>query len=117
MAKVTKRDMFIAIASELIDNDADSALVDFVEHEIDLIDNRKTADRKPTKAQVENEVIKAGIVEVLGTVAEAYTATEVAGLMDISVQKASQLLRQLIEAGLVSKTEAHGKQKATFASA
>lgn len=109
MAKMTKREALVEILAVV--NDAD--LAEFVEHEIELIDKRKSASRKPTKAQLENVALKANIVEVLGKVGPA-TATDVAHTFDTSVQKASQLLRQLIAEGAVEKTPAHGKEKATF---
>ena len=58
--------------------------------------------RKPTKNQVANEGLKADIVNALG---EGLTATDAGKAVGISVQKASALLKQLIESGEVVKVK------------
>ena len=59
--KPTKRDRFNALLNiEAVKNDAD--LVAFIEHEIELLDKKNTAERKPTAKQVENAGFKADIV-------------------------------------------------------
>lgn len=112
MAKVTKRDMFVEIANVLEANGAPIEMVEFVDHEIELIDKRKSAPRKPSKNQVENEALKARIVNALP--AEGLTATEIANALDVSVQRTSQLLRQLKDEGLVTRVEGKGKTKTQF---
>ena len=113
MAKVTKRDMFLTIADVLGETEGNEDMVAFLTHEVALIDKRANAPRKATKAQIENAGLKDGIVAVLSGTSGS-TATEIAGALGVSVQKASQLLRQLIADGFVTKTEAHGKEKARF---
>lgn len=115
MAKMTKREQFVEVATVLEGLEGTEALVEFIDHEISLIDKRKSAPRKATPAQLENESLKVTIVDILSEVDEGRTATDVANGLGVSVQKASQLLRQLVAEGQVSKTEAHGKTKATFA--
>ena len=62
-----------------------------------------TKSGKPTKKQIENEGIKARIVELL-TGHEPMQAKEVAAELELSSsQQASALLRQLVEAGTVEK--------------
>lgn len=65
-----------------------------------------TGEKKPTKAQEENEKIKAQIVEFLGTLAEPIQIKEIQ-LVDefklYSNQKLSALLKQLVECGTVEK--------------
>jgi DNA-binding transcriptional ArsR family regulator len=112
MARVTKRDMFVEIANALEANGAPIEMVEFVDHEIALIDKRKSAPRKPSKNQVENENLKAQIVDELP--AEGATATEIANGLEVSVQRTSQLLRQLVDAGLVTRVEGKGKTKTQF---
>lgn len=51
--------------------------------------------RKPSKAQVANEGLKADLLDILG---DGMTATEAGKALDISVQKASALLNQLVKA-------------------
>ncbi len=70
---------------------------------------KKNATRKPTKAQAENEGIKADILAFMET-GRAYTVTEIQkGVGLESNQKASALIRQLKEADLVERSEVKGK--------
>ena len=61
--------------------------------------------RKPTKTQVANEGIKADIVELLRANAEGMTATAISEDQSISVQKASALLKQMVDAGEIVKVK------------
>jgi hypothetical protein len=114
VAKVTKRDNFVAIADILEGIDGASDLVDFIDAQIAMLDKRKGAERKMTAVQLANVALKSDIVEVLTEVGSA-TATDVGATLDISVQKASQLLRQLTLDGEIVRTEGKGKEKTTFA--
>lgn len=58
--------------------------------------------RKPTKNQLENDVIKAEFSNILG---EGMTATDAGKAVNISVQKASALLKQMVDAGEVVKVK------------
>lgn len=58
------------------------------------------AVRKPSKHQVENEGIKAQILGILG---DGKTATQVGAELGISVQRASALLKQMVDGGTVAK--------------
>jgi predicted Rossmann fold nucleotide-binding protein DprA/Smf involved in DNA uptake len=108
---VTKRDNFVAIA-EILEGLGEFDLAESVLHEVDLLDKRKSAPRKPTAAQLENVELKSRIVVNLPD--EGLTATEIAGRLDKTVQKTSQLLRQLVDEGRVDKIPAKGKEKARF---
>lgn len=67
---------------------------------------------KPSKAAKENAPLIEQIVnEVLTT--EFKTAADVAAVMDITVQKASSLLRQTVAAGLAVVTEVKIPKKGT----
>ena len=114
MAKVTKRDRFIEIATVLEQIEDTEALVEFIDGEIALLDKRAAKPRKPTADQIANEGLKDEIVEILGEADAGRTATEVAVALDVSVQKASQLLRQLVIAGRVTRVEGKGKTKTVF---
>lgn len=57
---------------------------------------------KPTKAQVANEGVKAQILDAL---TEPKRCGDIAKELDLSGQKVSALLRQLVEAGKVTKFE------------
>lgn len=58
--------------------------------------------RKPTKNQVANEGLKG---EILGILGEGLTATDAGKAVGISVQKASALLKQMVDAGEVVKVK------------
>lgn len=112
--KVTKKDNFETlkgIAMEMGRTD----LVEFCEHEIDLL-SRKRVNGTKTKTQIENENIKNVIVNVLTNVAKALTISEIQAndstLAELSNQKMSALLKQLVDSKVVSKTI--DKKKAYF---
>ena len=70
---------------------------------------KKNANRKPTKAQEENEAIKEQIVEFLKN-GNAYTVGEIQKAVGLeSNQKTSALVRQLKESGIVVRKEEKGK--------
>ena len=84
--------------------------------EIEKLDKRNASrSSKPTKAQLENEPIKEKILELLDG-KEATTASMIAEGLEISVQKASALCRQMVEAGKLKveeiKVPKKGMQKA-----
>lgn len=95
--KVTKRDRFIQLMG-LNEVAANKELVDFIKHEIELI-NRKNKSTTMTKTQVENVSIKENILAVLNspmTVTEIIKALNENGYGDFSSQKVSSLMRQLV---------------------
>ena len=99
---MTKREMFVAIASKVADN---QEMVDFINHEIELLDARKSG-KGLTKTQKANEEVKAVIAEVLAEVEKA-TVTDLIKderLGGFTNQKISALLRQMKDKGLVDKT-------------
>ena len=82
--------------------------IEFLEGRAELV-AKKNATRKPTKAQAENEDIKAKILEVMEN-GVSYTVTDIMKMVGLeSNQKTSALVRQLKEADLVVRTEAKGK--------
>lgn len=60
--KMTKKEMFAAIRAMVIDN---QEMVDFIDNEIELLNRKSSAKRKPTAKQLENEQFKADIVKAL----------------------------------------------------
>ena len=58
--------------------------------------------RKPTKNQVANEGLKG---EILGILGEGLTATDAGKAVGISVQKASALLKKMVDVGEVVKVK------------
>jgi hypothetical protein len=110
--KITKAQMFNAIREVVIDN---ADMVAFIDHELELL-AKKSASKKMTKTQVENEEIKNKIVDVLGTFENGATASEVLGadvtFSGMSNQKISALLKQLVDSGVVIKSS--DKKKSIF---
>lgn len=109
--KITKREVINAmLAEEAIQ--ANEVYVNYLNHEIELLD-KKSANHKPTKNQETNVAIKADIVKVLEDVEGGMSATDIAKAVDISVQKATALLKQMVEIDkTVNKTI--DKRKAVF---
>lgn len=112
--KITKRDRFNQLLTiEAVKSNPD--LVAFIEHEIELLAKKNASDKKPTATQVANNSIKEVILATLES-GKAYTITEMqkanADLADLSNQKISALVRQLIADNLVRKEEI--KRKAYF---
>ena len=107
--KMTKRDYFTAILSKY-DLTADEKA--FVEHELELLDRKNSTDKKPTAQQVANDAMKQTILTSMER-DRLYTATEVQKLCGIeSNQRATALLTQLKNAGMIAKTE--DKRKSYF---
>ena len=107
MAKLTIVEQYNAIIAKC-DGVLSNAELDFLRERADL-HAKKNASRKPTKAQNENETIKAQILEMMEA-NRAYTVTEIQKAIGLeSNQKASALLRQLKEAELVVRSEAKGR--------
>ena len=101
--KITKKEMFTMIKAQVKDN---AEMVAFIDHEIELLD-KKASNKKATKTQEANVGIKSTILTVLEG-AKPMTVTEMQGasaeLGELSNQKVSALVRQLVEVGKVVKT-------------
>ena len=101
--KMTKREMIEQIKSHLTDPDE----VAFVEHELELLAKKNSADKKPTAQQMANDGIKTAIADGM-TANRLYTVTElikeIPECAELTNQRVSALLRQMIADGTVSKT-------------
>lgn len=64
---------------------------------------RGSGHKGPTKTQKENEELKAVILENLRAEVDGMTATEVGNSIAVTCQKASAILRQMVEGGTVRK--------------
>jgi predicted transcriptional regulator len=113
MAKMTKLDRLGLVRDALVEA-GETELVTFVEKEMETLEKRKGAERKPTKDQEANMALKADMVDFLADAEVGVTATELATEFDVSVQKVAQLVKQLVTAGEVTRTEGKGKEKTTF---
>lgn len=109
--KMTKREKYERLlAMTEVANDKIS--VEFIEHELELLAKKNSADKKPTKAQEENIEIKNAIVEGMEN-GRFYTITEMMKEIDackeLSNQRVSALVRQLKQDGVVVRKEEKGK--------
>lgn len=100
---------------EQVENFSIKEAVEFIEGRIEQV-NKKNAgggERKPTKTQLENEGVKSTILSTLSAIGVPATINEVqkssAELGELSNQKISALLTQLVKAGAVVRTEVKGK--------
>jgi len=102
--KMTQKDFYNEIIALAKANDRED-IVEFAEGRIAVLD-RKAGNKKPTKTQEENEVLKGVILNTL--TAEGVTVTELQAkseeLSALSNQRVSALLRQLVVNGEVVKT-------------
>ena len=96
MTKTTITEQINAIAFDTLTEEQFAFLVERALKSV----RKSTGERKPTKTQVANEGLKA---EILGILGEGMTATDAGKAVDISVQKASALLKQMVDAGEVVK--------------
>ena len=112
--KLTKRDHFTALLN-LSEVKSNPTLVDFIEHELELLAKKNSAEKKPTAVQVANEGIKDAIYDAMQE-NRLYTITEiikeVAECADLTNQRVSALIRQMKDDGKVERIEE--KRKAYF---
>ena len=119
--KFTKRNALTLMLS-LSEIQADERLVAYCENELRLLDkkNVSTGEKKLTEKQTQNETYKTAIVEYLQEVAPEHKSIseiwqgvpELAKNGEMTGQRISALLTQLIKAGLVVRVEE--KRKAYF---
>lgn len=111
--RMTKREMFAQILTHL----TDAAEVEFIERQIELLENKSGKASKPTAKQVENAALKEAIVTYMVPGA-TYTVTEIMenclALVEVGAgnQKVSALMKQLADAGVVTKV--YEKRKPYF---
>ena len=112
--KLTKRDHFNALLN-LTEVKSNPTLVDFIEHELELLAKKNSAEKKPTAVQVVNGGIKDAIYDAMQE-NRLYTITEiikeVAECAELSNQRVSALIRQMRDDGKVERIEE--KRKAYF---
>ena len=113
--KITKRESFTEIKG-ILEELGKTRLVGVMEHELELLAKKNSADKKPTAVQVANEGIKSVILEVLADNGDKMTISEMqkvnAQLGELSNQRISALVRQLKEDGKIERIE--DKRKAYF---
>lgn len=109
----TSREFYNAV----IEGNVTDKVIEYAKEQLTKLDKKNESRRnKLSKNQKNNEDIKLTLVEVLED-NRVYVASEVVGLVDgiTSTQKASALLRQLVESGNVTcedvKIKGKGKVK------
>ena len=112
--KLTKKDKFNALLS-LAEVKSNPSLVEFINHEIELLDKKNSSEKKPTAQQTANDSIKAAILANMEE-GKKYTITDliksVPECADLTNQRVSALIRQLIDKNEVVRIE--DKRKAYF---
>jgi hypothetical protein len=118
ITKMTKADRFTALRDYLKANPrmkfstpkGDITAEDmtaFLVHELELLSKKNSAEKKPTAQQTANEAVKVAIMEGL-EVGKLYTITDmiktVPECADMTNQKVSALVRQLVDTGFMVKT-------------
>ena len=118
--KMTKATAW-GIVKEIVENSdhpKSAELVEKIENEIALLAKKNSAEKKPTAQQTANEGIKTDILNGMES-GKAYTITDiiksVPACAELTNQRVSSLVRQLVESGQVIRTE--DKRKAYFSKA
>lgn len=103
--KLTKRDHFNTLLAIPAVSD-NPVLVDFINHELELLSKKNSADKKPTATQQANSALKEAIIDLLVD-GNPYTVSqiikEVPECAGLSNQKVSALMVQLVNEGQVEK--------------
>ena len=109
--KMTRREMFAEIKAVVetsnLTAERMAEMTAFIEKQIEQLE-RKSGTSKPTKTQLENESIKAEILEIFSTLEKPVTITEFCELTNseignLSNQKLSALFNQLVKAEKLTK--------------
>ena len=109
---MTKRDFYTMISNGTVNDE----VVEFATAEIAKLDaaNEKRKEKTSKKAAENQPLVDRIANEILG--AEPMTATDVAAILEVTVQKASSLCRAAVAQGLAVQTEIKvpkkGNQKA-----
>ena len=110
--KMTKREMYEMIKAN---HNLSVDEIAFIDHELELLAKKNSAEKKPTAVQVANEGIKADILNGM-EIGKKYTITdlmkEIPACAELSNQRVSALVRQLVNDRVVERTEE--KRKAYF---
>lgn len=112
MTKKTKREMYneILAVTAVAEN---PEMVDFINRQIELLDHRKEAPKKPTTKQIENDLCKADILVFLTDADKPMNITDiqngVPSITGFSNQRISRLLSALVDADKLTKEYIKGR--------
>lgn len=98
--KMTKKDYFAIIkASYPTDAPNYDEVMAFIDHEVELLNKKNSAEKKPTANQIANEGVKKAIVEGMEP-NRMYTITEIIkeipACAEMTNQRVSAIIRQMI---------------------
>ena len=115
-SKMTKKDCFTALL-QMDEVQSNQTIVDFINHELELLAKKNSAEKKPTATQLANDGFKSAILAHMGmNPDQLFTITDliknVPEIADLTNQRASAIVRQMVEAGSVQRVE--DKRKAFF---
>ena len=107
--KMTKRDYFNQLKEKYpLTQDE----INFVDNEIKLLDKKNSGERKPTAQQKANETLKEAILKGMKEKTQ-YTITAIIKTVpecaELTNQKVSAVVRQMVEKGSLIRTEDKGK--------
>jgi ribosomal protein S25 len=111
--KMTKKEKFntlINIVTDLeIDENQKEMLLDFMEHEIDLLKKKNShKSDKPNKKQAATNLLAEKIYNEMEE-SVYYSSKELTEKYEISVQKLTPIMTHFIKEGLISKGKVKGK--------
>ena len=74
--RITKKENFTSVRAVLVENNASESLIEFIDHEIELL-NKKSASRKPTKAQKATSELRDIVLDVFNSAERPLTILEI----------------------------------------
>ena len=101
---MTKMTYAVAI-DNAINGNINDEVIERLEALKEQLAKRGSGKHGPTKTQRENEELKDRICEILADVEEGLTATEVGDAVGVKCQKASALLKQLVDVERVNRVK------------
>ena len=114
--RVTKRERFNVLREMAVAANKPE-LVDFIDHELALLEKKNAADRKPTAKAVENGSLREAIVSVMER-GKLYSLSELAAavpaLNGSTPQRMSGLVKPLTEGDAPALVKTIDKRKAYF---
>ena len=117
MANVTKKPTKAQMFKQILDSyELTPAEQEFIKHEMELLAKKNSAEKKPTAQQEANAVIKQNVLTALAD-GEKRTVSDLLKMVPdlpdtMTNQRMSALVRQMVDAGEVIRTE--DKRKAYF---
>lgn len=119
--KITKKMNYaelLTVVNQFTTGEQKDRLTDFINHEVELIVKKNSAERKPTANQLENEKIKNYVLNNM-VKGQEYTATELIKNVlsstewaELSVSRMTAILTQLVEDNSIIRD--YKKRKALF---